>query len=84
MSKPILYSTNCPKCKVLTVKLEKKGIDFDVEGDIEVMKKKGFKHAPQFEVNGEIFDFTGARKLIDEYDPEVRTFEAFVAYKRAE
>lgn len=32
-----LYSTHCPKCKVLTIKLTQKNINFEVIDDIDTM-----------------------------------------------
>ena len=84
MAVPIMYSTHCPKCKVLEVKFQRKGVEFETIDDVEVMKEKGFKHAPQLEIYGTVYDFMDAKKLIDDFDPEVGTFESFVEYKRAE
>ena len=56
----VLYSTHCPKCEVLESKLEKKGIEYSVVTDVNLMLEKGFSQAPLLEVNGEIMDFTHA------------------------
>ena len=37
-----LYTTNCPKCKILESKLKAKNIEYNTVTDIEVMQKKGF------------------------------------------
>ena len=55
-----LYSTNCPKCNVLSQKLAAKGIEFDVVEDIVEMRKKGFLSAPMLEVDGELMNFSKA------------------------
>ena len=34
-----LYSTGCPKCKVLKAKLDQKDLTYDIETDIEKMKE---------------------------------------------
>lgn len=55
-----LFSTNCPKCKVLTMKLDKKGINYTKVEDVDIMLAKGIKTAPYLEVDNELMDFTQA------------------------
>lgn len=55
-----LFSTNCPKCKVLTMKLDKKGINYTKIEDVNTMLAKGIKTAPYLEVDSELMDFTQA------------------------
>lgn len=55
-----LFSTNCPKCKVLTMKLDKKGINYTKVEDVDTMLAKGIKTAPYLEVDNELMDFTQA------------------------
>ena len=55
-----LYTTHCPKCKVLEAKLQQKNIDYKVVEDEQVMIDKGFMEAPKLEIDGEIMDFYGA------------------------
>ena len=61
----ILYSTNCPKCKVLEKKLEQKNIEFELINDQGVMVEKGFMSAPMLEVNGNIMNFTEANEWVN-------------------
>jgi glutaredoxin len=56
----ILYSTNCPKCKVLEKKLDSTGIDYKIITDEELMINKGFTSAPMLEVDGLLMDFGNA------------------------
>ena len=60
MDKCILYSTGCPKCKVLESKLAQKNIDYIVDDDIDVMISKGIESVPVLEVNGEMMNFKSA------------------------
>jgi glutaredoxin len=60
MGKVILYEHGCPKCKILKMKLDQKGIKYDNVTDIEVMKEKGFTEAPKLEVNGVVMSFKQA------------------------
>ena len=58
----ILYSTNCPKCRMLAKQLDKHHIEYEVVTDRTVMASKGFVSAPQLEINGEIMDYNTAIK----------------------
>ena len=60
MEKVILYEHGCPKCKVLKMKLDQKGIKYETVNDIEIMKAKGFQEAPKLEVDGAVYGFTEA------------------------
>lgn len=62
----ILYSTNCPKCRILEGKMEAKNIAFNVETNIDLMLSKGFTMAPILEVDGVIMDFAKANKWVEE------------------
>jgi hypothetical protein len=61
-----LYSTHCPKCKVLTLKLTQKNINFEVIDDIDAMLKMGIKSAPMLDVDGELLDFAKALAWVRE------------------
>lgn len=47
-------SATCPQCKVVKMKLEKKGIPFTEEMDISVMESRGVRGIPTLEVDGEL------------------------------
>ena len=57
MSKVILYSTGCPKCRVLKKKLQNAGIDYEEENDIEFMQSMGFLEVPKLRVGNKIYGF---------------------------
>ena len=59
-----LYSTNCPKCKVLKTKLNQKGIVYEEINDIDIMNKKSFEFVPKLDVDGIIYDFKEAVEWI--------------------
>ena len=61
-----MYTTHCPKCKLLTVKLEGLGIEINEVTDVELMKEKGFTTVPMLEVDGNIMDFSAAYKWANE------------------
>ena len=60
----VLYSTHCPKCKVLEAKLNQKGINYEENNDVELMQQKGFTTVPKLEVDGVVYDFKEAVEWI--------------------
>lgn len=60
MGKVILYEHGCPRCKVLKMKLDQKGIKYETVNDVEVMKAKGFNEAPKLEVGDVVYGFKEA------------------------
>lgn len=58
-----LYTTYCPKCKVLETKLKQKNIEFEIcdsESNIQELIDKGFKGAPVLLVDDNFMNFTDA------------------------
>lgn len=50
----ILYKSNvCGQCKVVKMKMEKKGIPFTEVTDVDVMTSRGIKGIPTLEIDGE-------------------------------
>jgi glutaredoxin len=65
----ILYSTDCPKCKILESKLKQKNVAFELvtgEEAVEAISNKGFMSAPMLEVDGEDMEFGKAVKWVNE------------------
>jgi glutaredoxin len=62
----ILYSTGCPKCKILKEKLDSKSITYQVYDNAELMIQKGFRSVPMLEVDGVLMDFLQANNWIKE------------------
>lgn len=60
-----LYSTHCPKCKVLATKLQQKNVEYQENTDIDEMEKLGIMSVPVLEVDGELLDFTTANNWIN-------------------
>lgn len=56
----ILYTTHCPKCKVLESKLNKKNIKYNICEDINIIQNKGITALPALEINNEILTFKDA------------------------
>lgn len=60
-----LHSTNCPKCKVLEMKLKQKNIEYELNTDVSKLIEKGYKTAPILQVNEEYMDFNTANKWLN-------------------
>lgn len=60
-----LYSTHCPQCRALEMKLNKKNIPFEICDDMELMKNLGFQAAPVLETPDGIFNFSAAIKWVN-------------------
>ena len=58
--KIVLYSTGCPKCKVLKSKLDSKGIEYTENSSVEEMTKLGIAQVPVLSVDGDLMDFKEA------------------------
>ena len=70
MKNVILFSSNCPKCKVLEAKLNQKNIDFSIknsEDDLQELFDEGFREMPVLEVDNKKYTFGEAVQLINNY-----------------
>ena len=65
MKKATFYSINCPKCKVLEIKLKQKNIDYEIVSDMEKMKEKNIMSLPMLEVDDVLYNFTDAVKFLN-------------------
>ena len=66
-----LFSTNCPQCRVLEMKLTQKGIDFEVQNDIQELLDLGIKRAPILKTDaGAYLEFSEAIKFVNEWGNE--------------
>lgn len=65
-----LYTTHCPKCKVIEKKLESKKIQYTEETNIEKIEELGFVSVPVLQVDGEFLEFADANKWINNYKGE--------------
>lgn len=57
-----LYTTHCPRCKVLKAKLDSENIDYEVVEGEEAIREKGFVTTPLLEVDGKVMEFSEAIK----------------------
>lgn len=68
MQQVILYTTHCPRCKVLEKKLQQKNIPYLTIEDEEVMRKEGFTEVPMMVVGaGNPMNFKQANDWINKW-----------------
>lgn len=65
MNNIILYTTHCPKCKVLEAKLQQKNVAYTEITDVKTMEEKNIEFVPVLEIDGEMMDFTKANAFIN-------------------
>lgn len=63
----VIYSTGCPKCKVLKKKLSDKEIQFDEVSDETQMEALGIESVPVLFVDGRLLNFHEANEWINNY-----------------
>ncbi|MCM1214095.1 MAG: hypothetical protein NC548_06195 [Lachnospiraceae bacterium] len=60
-----LYSTGCPKCKVLKKKLDDKGIDYSVNSSVDDMVALGISQVPMLQIDEQMLNFRDAVNLVN-------------------
>ena len=60
-----LYSTGCPSCRLLKEKLDRFGKQYETVTDTSIMKEKDIYTVPALEIDGEIYSFKEALKLVE-------------------
>lgn len=65
MDKIILYSNNCPRCKILKKKLDDNKINYEIIDNVDTMIDKGFSTVPVLEINGRMLDFKEAVEWVN-------------------
>lgn len=58
--KVILYTTGCPKCKVLETKLKAKNVEYETCTDTEKMESLGIDTVPVLSVDEQLYNFSEA------------------------
>lgn len=57
-----LYSTGCPKCRVLISKLDSKEIEYEIISDVDTISNEGITTVPVLEIDNIKMDF---KKAVD-------------------
>ena len=65
MDKIILYSNNCPRCKILKKKLDDNKINYGIIDNVDTMIDKGLSTVPVLEINGRMLDFKEAVEWVN-------------------
>lgn len=60
-----LYTTHCPRCKVLKAKLDSENIDYEVVEGEEAIREKGFTTTPLLEVDDKVLTFAEAMQWVN-------------------
>lgn len=67
----ILYTTHCPKCKVLETKLNQKKMSYTIVDNVDEITGMGIMSVPVLQVNDDLFSFVEANKWINEQEAQV-------------
>lgn len=62
----ILYSTGCPRCKVLKQKLDNSGVRHTVNDSVDDMLALGIAQVPVLSIDGELFPFAKAIEWVNQ------------------
>ena len=63
-----LFTTDCPKCKVLEAKLNEKHVEYVIERDVQKMIDLGLMSAPALQVDDKLMRFSEAVKYVNELE----------------
>lgn len=65
----VFSSSTCPKCKVLKMKLDKAGIEYTVNENIEEAAALGIKSLPYIQLSdGKLLDFSASIAFVKEME----------------
>lgn len=60
-----LYTTHCPKCKILEERLNEKKVKYEVIDNIEELQKMNFKSVPNLEIDGKIYNYLDSIRYLN-------------------
>ena len=63
--KIILYTIDCPKCKILEKKLNMNNIQYDIYKDTKLMKEKNIQKLPMLSIDERLYSYKEAVDLIN-------------------
>jgi len=61
----ILYTIDCPRCKVLEKKLQQKEINYSICNDIKIMTEKNIQELPVLSIDGKLYQYKEAINWIN-------------------
>lgn len=62
----VLYSTGCPRCRVLKAKLDKKGIEYIENSSVDEMMELGIEEVPMLDVGDKLLGFAEAVQWVND------------------
>jgi glutaredoxin len=65
MAKYTLFTTHCPKCKILEKKLQEKKVDYEICEDVAKMQELGVASVPVLSFDGTQMSFYDAVRHIN-------------------
>lgn len=65
-----MYSTGCPNCRVLKMRLDKYHVEYRLCEDIEEMQKRGITTLPALDVDGRFMNFLESIQYLKEHYEE--------------
>ena len=63
--KIILYTIDCPKCKILEKKLNMNNIQYDICKDTKLMEEKNIQKLPMLSIDERLYSYKEAVDLIN-------------------
>ena len=60
-----LYTTHCPKCKILEERLNEKKVKYEVIDNIDELQKMNFKSVPNLEIDGKIYNYLDSIRYLN-------------------
>lgn len=63
-----MYTTHCPRCRVLDLKLKEKKIAYEEVSDIDEIRSLGILSVPYLKVDDKLYNFTEAIKWVGEQE----------------
>lgn len=64
----VVYSNDCPRCKVLKKKLDEKQLLYTVFDDVDKMVEMGIESVPMLSINGIMLNFNDAVSWINSFN----------------
>lgn len=67
----VLYSTGCPRCKILKKKLDESGIEYTENKNVDEMLSLGISEVPVLDINGKLLNFNSSIEWLSKREGEV-------------
>lgn len=67
----VLYTTGCPRCKILKKKLDEAGIEHTENNNVDEMLSLGISEVPVLKVNGELLNYNSSIEWLSNREGEV-------------